>query len=215
MFNPWPIIGGTAMSCCSDEEFVMPVGGVPGDVLVLTKALGTQVAVNLNEWLQIEDNANWKKCAGTITPQQALHTYHLAVASMIRLNRTGARLMHKYSAHGATDVTGFGILGHASNLAQNQKASVDFEIHTLPVLPQTMEVDSLFTFFRLSKGYSSETSGGLLVILPADKADQFCTEIQEIDGKPAWIVGRVVPAKDPTKNNAYIVENPKVVVVDS
>ena len=46
--------------------------------------------------------------------------YRAATLSMARLNRIGAQLMHKYGATAATDVTGFGILGHAINLAQNQ-----------------------------------------------------------------------------------------------
>jgi selenide,water dikinase len=41
--------------------------------------------------------------------------------------------MHKYNAHGATDVTGFGLLGHAQNLARHQKNEVSFVIHNLPV----------------------------------------------------------------------------------
>ena len=44
--------------------------------------------------------------------------------SMSRLNITGATLMQKYKSHGATDITGFGVLGHAANLASNQKAAV-------------------------------------------------------------------------------------------
>ncbi len=55
-----------------------------------------------------------------------------AMWSMARLNRTGARLMHKYGVHGATDVTGFGLLGHARNLASHQRAAVDLVIDTLP-----------------------------------------------------------------------------------
>ena len=44
-------------------------------------------------------------------------TYCMAIESMAMLNSTGATLMQKYASHGATDVTGFGILGHATNLA--------------------------------------------------------------------------------------------------
>lgn len=63
-----------------------------------------------------------------------------AMESMARLNRTGARLMHKYSAKASTDVTGFGLLGHASNLAANQRAEVSFEIHTLPIISGMRQV---------------------------------------------------------------------------
>jgi len=213
VFNPWPIIGGTAMSVCSKDEFIFPVNAVVGDVLVLTKPLGTQIAVNLNEWIQLSDKTLWEKCHGVITEEQAREAFGKAVASMIRLNRNGARLMHKYSAHASTDVTGFGILGHARNLAENQNASVDFEITTLPLIRHTREVDNLFTFFNLMKGFSSETSGGLLVVLPADKAAEFCAKIEELDGWPAWIIGRVTTARDTNKNSAYIVADPTVVLI--
>jgi len=212
VFNPWPIIGGSAMSCCSAQEFILPVNAIEGDVLVLTKALGTQVAVNLNEWMQLSDQTRFQKCAEVITVPQVRETFGKAVASMVRLNRNGARLMHKYGAHAATDVTGFGIIGHATNLAQNQKASVDFEIHTLPLLPYTREVEVLFPFFNLMKGLSPETSGGLLLALPADKAALFCTEIEELDGCPAWIVGKAVKAKS-DRNKAYTTENLTVIIV--
>lgn len=51
VMNPWPIIGGVAESICADSDFIMPVNAVPGDVLVLTKPLGTQIAVNAKQWM--------------------------------------------------------------------------------------------------------------------------------------------------------------------
>lgn len=98
----------------------------------------------------------------SVNLQPVAEAYEAATFSMARLNRTGAKLMQKYGkcsrlqshqhsvtrlasmsmpslssslavgAHGATDVTGFGILGHARNLASSQKAPVSFKIHMLP-----------------------------------------------------------------------------------
>ena len=69
--------------------------------------------------------------------------------------------MHKYSAHGCTDVTGFGILGHASNLAKVQKNEVSFVIHNLPVIAKMALVSKVYKndAFGLLKGTSAETSG--------------------------------------------------------
>ena len=79
---------------------------------------------------------------------------------MARLNRNAARLMHKYHAHGATDVTGFGILGHARNLASNQKRNVSFVLHTLPILANMVKVFRACGInFKLLEGFSAETSG--------------------------------------------------------
>lgn len=84
---------------------------------------------------------------------------------MARLNRNAAYLMHKYEAHAATDVTGFGILGHASNLARNQKADVAFVIHTLPILANMVKVYKACGInFKLLDGFSAETSGELFLL---------------------------------------------------
>ena len=90
-----------------------------------------------------------------VSEEDVRKAYQRSMDSMARLNRIGARLMHKYNAHGATgktllgydlfkdlsknidlflDVTGFGLLGHAQALARNQKNEVSFVIHNLPVI---------------------------------------------------------------------------------
>ena len=79
---------------------------------------------------------------------------------MARLNKTAAKLMHKYNAHAATDITGFGILGHAKNLAANQKAEVSFMIDRLPIYTHMSAVAKASPInFKLFDGYSAETSG--------------------------------------------------------
>jgi len=211
VLNPWPIIGGTAMSCCSTVEFILPVNAIPGDVIVLTKPLGTQVAVNVNEWIQLEDQTRWLKAQEVITLEEAYQAFQKAADSMSRLNKNAAMLMHKYGAHAATDITGFGIVGHASNLAKNQKASVDFHIHSLPIINNMEKVDRIFGHFRLLQGFSAETSGGLFIALPANKADDFCREIEELDHEPAWIIGGVVQAKEPGNNQAIILDDKKII----
>lgn len=211
--NPWPIIGGTAMSACAANEFIYPVSAVVGDVLVLTKPLGTQVAVNVNEWRQREDRkARWAQALEVFTAEEAHESFALAQESMSRLNKEGAKLMHKYGAHACTDVTGFGIIGHATNLAGNQKNRVDFEIDTLPIINKMVEISAKTGLFKsLTEGFSPETSGGLLIALPSAVANDFITEIQTITGKPAWIVGKVVEAKG-DKNEARLV-SPKIIQV--
>jgi len=68
--------------------------------------------------------------------------------------------MHKYNAHGATDITGFGILGHANNLARIQKNEVGFVIHNLPVIAKMAAVSKACgNMFGLLQGHSAETSG--------------------------------------------------------
>ena len=88
--------------------------------------------------------------------------YQNAMQCMARLNRNAADLMHKYDAHGATDVTGFGILGHARNLVANQKSEVSFVLHTLPILANMVKIfKACEVNFKLLEGYSAETSGDI------------------------------------------------------
>jgi len=212
VLNPWPIIGGVATSVCKESDFIRPEHIVAGDVLVLTKPLGTQVAVNAHQWLSLKD-PTWNEISSVISPEETIRAYELAMTSMARLNRVGAQLMQKYKAHGATDVTGFGILGHATNLVKNQTAAVHFEIHTLPILRGMRAVNEKVPF-SLLQGFSSETSGGLLLGLPADKAQAFCDEIQQIEGFPAWIIGRALPSdQGRSHNSCRIVDNPTILEI--
>merc|ERR1712042_172064 len=138
VINPWLTIGGVATTVCQSNEFIMPDNAVVGDVLVLTKPLGTQVAVNAHQWLDQPERMSRLKMV--VSEDDIRKAYHRAMCSMSRLNRTAARLMHKYNAHGATDVTGFGLIGHAQNLARNQKNEVSFVIHNLPIIAKMAAV---------------------------------------------------------------------------
>jgi len=210
--NPWPIIGGVATSICSESDIIMPINAVPGDVIGLTKPLGTQLAVNVHQWMYTE--SKWDRVKDFMTKDDAIRAYELAIDSMSRLNRNGARMMHKYGVHAATDVTGFGILGHGNNLAKNQTNAVHFEIHTLPIIKWMKEADEKTKIFNLMDGVSAETSGGLLACLPAEAAEGFCKELEQIDGWPAWIIGRVLPSTEPkSSNSCKIVPNPTIIPI--
>jgi len=213
VLNPWPIIGGVATSICKSEDIILPENAIEGDVLVLTKPLGTQVVVNLNQWKYREER--WGTVKDILTKEDVERAYNIAMNSMARLNKTAAKLMHKYKAHAATDVTGFGIIGHGNNLAKNQKSSVSFEIHTLPIIKYMKEVDEKVNIFKLMKGLSAETSGGLLICLSKENAIEFCKEIEEIDGFPAWIIGNVIKSKDNDRknNNCYLLDNLTIIPV--
>jgi len=219
VLNPWPIIGGTAISICSENEFIHPENALPGDSIILTKPLGTQVAVNAYQWLNLKDQTKWNKITDVISKDETIRAYEVAMNSMSRLNRNAAILMHKYGAHGATDVTGFGILGHGANLASNQKLPLKFVIETLPIIRSMKGVDNKLNMFNLMKGYSAETSGGLFICLPSDKAKAFCEELESLDGSPAWIIGRVeklenTENKEPKDiNQCNIIDNPTIIEV--
>ena len=104
VLNPWPIIGGVATSIVAEGEFVKSDGAQVGDVLVLTKPLGTQIAANVHQWRR-EEHRLWTKCLEKeiLTEQEAEDMMHQAVLSMARLNRNGGRIMRKYDGHACTD----------------------------------------------------------------------------------------------------------------
>merc|ERR1712150_75830 len=150
VMNPWCTIGGVATTVCQPNEFIIPDSAMAGDVLVMTKPLGTQVALNAHQWL--DQPERWNRIKLVVSEDDCRKAYQRAMDSMARLNRTVARLMHKYNAHGATDITGFGLLGHAQALARNQKNEVAFVIHNLPViakwLPLLGHAETCSSFFK-------------------------------------------------------------------
>ena len=78
------------------------------------------------------------------------NAYFMAMESMATLNRNAALLMRKYASHGATDVTGFDILGHAENLAAAQHDKVDLIMHSLPVFEGMTEHVSGMPDFKVA-----------------------------------------------------------------
>lgn len=207
--NPWMMIGGAASSICSNDEFISPDGACVGDALVLTKPLGTQIAVNAHQWMD-QKNEFWDKISGVISTQECVKAFQRATASMARINRIGARLMKKHGAHCATDVTGYGILGHAAAMAKAQLNEVSFVLDNLPIIAKMVPVAKACGIaFGLLQGYSAETSGGLLISIPKDAAPHFIEDIQREEGLPAWIVGEVISGD----RTARIVDAPRITEV--
>ncbi|XP_019647454.1 PREDICTED: selenide, water dikinase-like isoform X2 [Branchiostoma belcheri] len=208
VLNPWLTIGGVATTVCPPNEFIEPGNAVVGDVLVLTKPLGTQVAVNAHQWL--DEPERWNRIRLVVSEEDVERAYQEAMFLMSRLNRTAAKLMHKYNAHGATDITGFGLLGHAKNLVQHQKNEVSFTIHNLPVIAKMAAVaKACGNMFQLLQGYSAETSGGLLICLPREQAASFCKDIEGEDKLQSWIIGIV----EKGNRKARIIDKPRVIEV--
>lgn len=208
VINPWIIIGGVATSICTTQEYISPDNAMVSDVLVLTKPLGTQVAVNAHQW--IDSPERWNKIKLVVNEEDVKKAYLRATSSMTRLNKTAAQLMHKYNAHAATDVTGFGLLGHAQNLAKYQKNDVTFVIHNLPIIAKMAAITKACgNMFGLIQGTSAETSGGLLVALPREQAAAYCKDIQNQEGFQAWIIGIV----EKGNKTAKIIDKPRIIEV--
>jgi selenide,water dikinase len=149
-------------------------GAQPGDVLYLTKPLGTGIV------LQAEREGR--------TPSGALEA---AVASMIELNRGAADTLRPFAPNAVTDVTGFGLLGHVHELASQSGVRAVLDAEALPLLPGALElahdgvktggdrrnreyagahVESSADGTLETLAYDPQTAGGLLIAMPADRA---------------------------------------------
>lgn len=191
IMNPSPIIGGVAMSVVREDQFLRPCRSQAGDLILLTKPLGTQIAVNLFEWLHSKP-ATLAQLNPRPSDSEILRIYNQACGYMAGLNRNAASLMLKYNAHACTDITGFGIYGHAENLVSIQHESVNFVIKTLPVIKGVINIDQQLPYFKLKIGESAETSGGLFIVIEREKAELFLQDFLNLEGRAAYVVGEVV-----------------------
>lgn len=210
VLNPWCMIGGVASAAVLPGEIIVP-HAEPGNVLVLTKPLGTQVAANAKQWKDA-NNERYKRLmnGNQLSSEDIEKAYREAMFNMARSNKRACLLMRHFNARGATDVGGYGILGHAQSLAKHQANEVKFVIHNLPVIAKMSTVaKSSGNLFQLLQGFSAETSGGLLIAFPREQAAAFCREMDSQDGNPAWIIGVV----DSGERTATMSPKPRVIEV--
>lgn len=118
--------------------------------------------------------------------------YETGLVYMSRLNRNGGILMLKHGATASTDVTGFGIMGHSQNLVDIQKyKNQDWVFERLPCFKGLKDLDKIVRDFGLVEGKAAETSGGLLIAMPADSVEDFTKDMAALK-EDVWVVGKVV-----------------------
>lgn len=207
-----PLYGLAASGLVAEERVVRNVGARPGDALVLTKPLGIGVTV----------------CAGradALASERATGIFHRrllsdgameeAARAMAALNRPAAEAMQGFSIHAATDVTGYGLLGHAHEMSEGSGVTAEFSVSCIPLLSQARELagkgvapDGTRANFRNLKPRTeagegiyeddlllvcdAQTSGGLLVSLPAEEAAAYAAKCRECGATSATVVGRVL-----------------------
>lgn len=191
-----PKYGLAVTGTARPDEIWRKDGARPGDVLLLTKPIGTGVIVKA-----VKD--------GDADPEAA----EAAVRAMVELNRAGADAVRAVGgAHAVTDVTGFGLLGHAMEMAQQSGVTIEIDAERVPRHATSLE---LATEGRLPSGSRDNlayvlphvdfapgvsegmrslladavTSGGLLVALPEEKVAEFLRLAQTLH-RPA-VIGRV------------------------
>lgn len=168
---PWPILGG-AVTALANVGRVVPISGAkPGDRLVLTKPLGIQPIM---EVLRLPDNGQ-DRIAELVPEKEITNSIDLAIKLMTTTNRIEAEAMLEVGVNAATDVTGFGIRGHALNMAEQSKVTI--EVHTLPVIRWTPVIAKALRI-PLLEGEGVETAGGLLISVSSDRMTQLLDELR-------------------------------------
>jgi len=200
--NPWPIIGGSATGVSDPDKIVYTKGAKPGDRLFLTKPLGIAPAMAAYRLRKEEEGRELLKDISEDLVEMAISQ---AISGMVASNKPVAEAMQRVSVHAATDVTGFGLKGHASNIAK--LGEVNIIIDTLWVIGGTLALSDLLGYPLLS-GESKETAGGILIAIGNENADDLRSELDR-RGVNHVEVGYVTEGS----GNVAILENCRVLEV--
>jgi selenide,water dikinase len=195
--DPEPKYGLAVVGAAHPDRLFRKGGARPGDVLLLTKRLGTGLLVS-----------------GRRSGLTAEADLGAAIAQMRALNRAASEVLARHGVRGATDVTGFGVLGHGLEVARASEARLAFEAAALPVLDGALALaragvetggaghNRRFTAPSLVVGagvapelvalaHDPQTSGGLLAAVAADLVDAVVADLTAA-GVAAWRVGEVL-----------------------
>ena len=187
-----------------EKNIVTNKSATPGDVLVLTKPLGTGIIATAIKKGVVKNDV-----------------IRTAVESMSALNDLASKIMVELGVKTATDVSGFGLLGHLNEICEASKVSAEIKYDDLPLLPGVNKLASdgiipggtkrnlsfaeSFTQFledqtKIEKLITSDaqTSGGLLISLPPDSAKMFIKKFNERSPIKAQKIGNIIKQKTNT-----------------
>ncbi len=192
-----PKYGLSVLGVVHPDRVWTKAGARPGDALALTKPLGAGIIATAFK-------------GGVGEPDHVA----AATASMSALNRGAMQLGQRVGIRAATDITGFGLLGHASEMANLGEVGLRFHLDRLPFLAGARDYAEQWLFpaganrnqdyFGCGVAFAAEipdelrlllftpeTSGGLLISAPPDRLDEMQT-LASAAGQPLWVVGEAV-----------------------
>lgn len=196
-----PKYGLAVFGTVHPDRIVRNAGAVPGDALYLTKPLGTGIMVAARACGLVDD-------AG-LRP---------AIESMMELNAAGAHACLTAQVHAATDVTGFGLAGHAHEMLAASGCAAEIDFDALPLFEGVLDFAAAYcrpnrTFIIMdqAEGYIAQgalddeeydnrlavicdpqTSGGILAAVAPEQTADFEAAFREAAGRPAALIGRVM-----------------------
>jgi selenide,water dikinase len=194
--------GLSATGVVSPDKLLTNQKAKPGDVLVLTKAIGTGYITTANKRGQC--------------PEDVMAA---AAASMAMLNRAAAEAALAHGAHAATDITGFGLAGHANEMAESSGVTCVIDLSKLPLLAGALDLAKVGNKTRASGSnlaftgpnvrieagcdellteiaFDAQTSGGLLIAVAAENAAALVAQAKAGGATASAIVGRVIERGD-------------------
>ena len=193
--NKEPIFGMSVTGQVDPNHIWKNKGAQVGDVLVLTKRIGTGIM----------NNALKADLFPTGTAQ--------AVASMSTLNRVAAEVAHNFTIHACTDVTGFSLMGHSVEMASASNVTIHIKTYNIPLFDDVIEAAQMGLVPAASYGnrkaitdvqvdanldgvwtdilFDPQTSGGLLFSVPATEGPNLVKALRDVGVEGATIVGAV------------------------
>ena len=194
-----PKFGLAVTGIVHPDRFWSNTGAKPGDVLILTKPIGSGVIFNANlkNWVS---QAALNDCLKTITT----------------LNKVAAEVLSEYDVHAATDITGFGLAGHSYEMAVGSQVQIEIFLDQLPIMREALEmyrrgvntgvnrynqqlVENHLQFRKQWPAwhkeilYDPQTSGGLLVAVAEKSGDEVVDRLHDAGETAARIIGCVKP----------------------
>ena len=174
-----PKFGLVVTGIISPDRIITNAGAKPGDILILTKPIGVGIISTAIKRNLIDADIS-----------------RLAIEQMSALNKIAAEIMLETGAHACTDVTGFGLLGHLSELTRASKVNAQISLHQVPILPKVWELasanvipggsianknhvagtvdwDTNITEIGKIILCDAQTSGGLLIALEGSRKEKF------------------------------------------
>jgi selenide,water dikinase len=178
------------------------IGVKPGDAIILTKPIGSGVLFNAN-LKRLVSEAALNKC----------------IENLIQLNKTAAEIIASFSPHAVTDVTGFGLAGHAFEMAKGSQVCLRIFYERLPIMPEALEmyqkgvmtgvnsynkvlVTKNLNFEKKLSPWEAEilfdpqTSGGLLVALPEAVAEEAVAQLRAAGYQHTTIIAKAESVDD-------------------
>ena len=191
---------GFSVNGFADRNQILRKGGMqPGNVLILTKPLGTGTLFAAD--MQQKARGRWIQAA---------------LEEMVKSNRKASQCLYAHAATACTDITGFGLLGHLVEMIRPSKVDIEIDMDKLPVMDgamDTVKMGILSTLqpanIRLRRAirnmeeavqderyplvFDPQTSGGLLASIPDGSVDRCLDDLHEMGYEKAAIIGRVTP----------------------